>query len=183
MATRDREPSPTDGPDWVAEHAAWSERTGLPGKTRVVTPIYPEGHVSQYPPFDDDDEPIALTGVVGPPPERSQAGRELFDWWIEQAIAEANGVIPKMEEYGGLGRAVDLVDIGRDLLRSQQVPESEITDEWATETGIYFYIRGKIGRWTAAITRGDRISDDTLKDISVYCRMAQRARQVGGWPV
>ena len=108
---------------------------------------------------------------------------EVADWWHAQAQAEIDAVVPKATEYGGHGRAVDLVDIGRDLLRSQGVADDKITDEWATEVGIYFYLRGKIGRWTAAVTRQERVSDDTLHDISVYCRMAQRNRAVGGWPV
>lgn len=114
--------------------------------------------------------------------EKSRLARELEEFWHGEADKEIDLVVPKAIEYGGHGRAVDLVDIGKDLLRSQGVAEEEITDEWATEVGIYFYLRGKISRWTAAITEGKRVSDDTLLDISIYCRMAQRVRQVGGWP-
>jgi hypothetical protein len=32
------------------------------------------------------------------------------------------------------------------------------------------------------VLRGDRPSDDTPYDIGVYVRMAQRVRDVGGWP-
>jgi len=114
--------------------------------------------------------------------EKSRLAHELEAFWHGEADKEINLVVPKAIEYGGHGRAVDLVDIGRDLLRAQGIDEERITDEWATEVGIYYYLRGKISRWTAAITRGDRVSDDTLLDISIYCRMAQRNRQVGGWP-
>lgn len=115
-------------------------------------------------------------------PDKQRLAKSLEEWWHEQAQQEVELVVPKAIEYGGHGRAVDLVDIGRDLLRSQNVAEEKITDEWATEVGIYFYLRGKISRWTAAMTEGKRVSDDTLLDISIYCRMAQRNRAVGGWP-
>lgn len=108
--------------------------------------------------------------------------QELERWWVELATSEAAVVAGKMREYGGEGRAIDLVDIGRDLLRAQRVPESEISDEWAAETGVYFYARGKLSRWTAAVIRGERVSDDTLHDLGVYVRMAQRIRVKGGWP-
>lgn len=114
--------------------------------------------------------------------DESQLAKELENWWLDQARHEVEKVVPKSVEYGGVGRAIDLVDIGRDLLRSMNTPDEYITDEWAIEVGIYFYLRGKVGRWTAAIMRGERVSDDTLHDVSVYCRMAQRNRQVGGWP-
>lgn len=114
--------------------------------------------------------------------DESQLAKDLEDWWLKQAQEEVRQVVPKSVEYGGVGRAVDLVDIGTDLLRAMGTPTEYITPEWATEIGIYFYIRGKMGRWTAALMRGERVSDDTLHDISVYCRMAQRTRQMGGWP-
>jgi len=114
--------------------------------------------------------------------DKNDMAKSIETWWHAQAQEEVELVVPKAIEYGGKGRAVDLVDIGRDLLRSQGIAEDKITDEWATEVGIYFYLRGKISRWTAAMTRGERVSDDTMLDISIYCRMAQRNRDVGGWP-
>jgi len=127
-------------------------------------------------PHDHDPDYLA------PSEQRSEMAATLEQWWHDQAQHEVEQVVPKAVEYGGEGRAVDLIDIGKDLLRAMGVEESEITDEWATETGIYFYLRGKVGRWTAALMRKQRVSDDTLHDISVYCRMAQRTRTVGGWP-
>ena len=125
--------------------------------------------------------PDPLYHAVAAPTRNSLAG-QLETWWQDQANVEIEMVVPKAIEYGGEGRAVDLIDIGKDLLRAMKVPEDQITEEWATETGIFFYLRGKVGRWTAAMQRGERVSDDTLLDISIYCRMAQRNRAVGGWP-
>lgn len=90
-------------------------------------------------------------------------------------------MIGKMIEYGGRGRAVDLVEIGRDI--ALLIGRKEISDAEAVEIGVYFYIRGKMGRWFAAISEGRPVSDDTLHDLSIYVRIVQRAREVGGWPI
>lgn len=105
---------------------------------------------------------------------------ELEQWWHDQAAKEVDPLISKLLEYGGAGRAVDLEDIGHDLARMQK---REVSDEEAAEIGIYFYIRGKMGRWLAALSDGRRVSDDTLYDIGIYVRMVQRLRDKGGWPV
>lgn len=115
-------------------------------------------------------EPLRL--LDGPP---SALAGELRAWWLELAGAEAEKVVPKAVEYG----ATDLRDIGRDLAA---ISGRKVTDEEATELGIYFYLRGKLSRWTDAVIRGDRPSDDTLHDLGVYVRMAQRTRSHGGWP-
>lgn len=114
----------------------------------------------------------------GSPPEPTLAA-ELAAWWRATAEAEIDAVVAKATEYGGEGSAIDLLDIGYDLAR---VAGREVDDEEAMELGMYFYLRGKVSRWTAAIMEGRRVSDDTLHDIGVYVRMAQRSRQVGGWP-
>jgi hypothetical protein len=100
---------------------------------------------------------------------------ELGDWWMDLAKEEVDKVVPKAVEYG----ALDLIDIGRDLARTAG---REVSDEEAAEMGIYFYIRGKLARWTDALVRNDRPSDDTLHDLGVYVRMAQRVRATGAWP-
>ncbi len=105
---------------------------------------------------------------------------ELRRWWLERADSEVEPLIKKAMEYGGEGAALDLIQIGQDLARIAGNPDPSI--EEATELGIFFYLRGKLARWTAAVTEGRRVSDDTLHDIGVYCRMAQRTRAVGGWP-
>lgn len=99
----------------------------------------------------------------------------LTAWWMDKAEQETRAVVPKAVEYG----ATDLRDIGRDLADCMG---REVTDEEATELGIFFYLRGKLSRWVDAVKRGDRPSDDTIYDIGVYCRMAQRNRDVGNWP-
>lgn len=104
---------------------------------------------------------------------------ELNDWWRDTAAGEVKMVVGKAVEYGGRQAAIDLIDVGRDLAR---IADREVTDEEATELAIYFYLRGKFSRWTAAVMEGRRPSSDTLLDIGVYVRMAQRNKQVGGWP-
>ena len=110
-------------------------------------------------------------------PTRAEA---LAEWWIELAATEAAEVVDKAVEYG----ATDLVDIGTDLVRGGfgVLPLEECSPGQLAEMGIYFYLRGKFARWTAAIADGRPVSNDTLKDIGVYVRMAQRVREVGEWP-
>ena len=107
--------------------------------------------------------------------------QELEEWWHGQAADEVEPLLKKMTEYGGRGRAVDLIDIGVELGRL--MGREDISDAEATELGIYFYVRGKFSRWFAALSEGNRVSDDTLYDIGIYIRMAQRVRKTGGWPV
>lgn len=101
--------------------------------------------------------------------------QQLTEWWMQQAEDEVALTVPKAIEYS----AVDLMDIGHDLARTMG---REIDDEEAAELGVFFYLRGKVARWVGAVIAGQRVSDDTLHDISVYCRMAQRIREVGSWP-
>lgn len=117
---------------------------------------------------DDDDESA-----------QSALAAELERWWHDQAQVEIEQVVPKAIEYGGVGSAVDLVWMGQEIAG---MLGRRVDDQEATELGIWVYILGKVARWKAAILEGRRVSDDTLHDISVYCRMAQRNRAVGGWP-
>lgn len=110
---------------------------------------------------------------------RDELTTDLTLWWHEAANGEIDMVVAKAVEYGGDGAAIDLIQIGHDIA---EISKRTVTDEEATEIGIYFYLRGKLARWTAALTEGRRVSDDTLLDIGVYVRMAQRNRKVGGWP-
>ena len=100
---------------------------------------------------------------------------ELVEWWLEQAGKDAELMASRASEYG----AVDLFDLGHDLARLAHV---EVTDSQAIELGIYFYVRGKMARWSAAILEGRQVSDDTLSDIGIYVRMVQRVRATGAWP-
>ena len=101
--------------------------------------------------------------------------QQLHEWWIQQAEDECARTIPKAIEYS----ATDLTDIGHDLARTQG---REVDDEEAAELGVFFYLRGKVARWVGAVVAGQRVSDDTLFDIGVYVRMAQRIREKGNWP-
>lgn len=101
--------------------------------------------------------------------------QDLVRWWVELSSEEAERTVPKAIEYG----ADDLIEIGRSLAA---VVELDLEPDEAAEWGIYFYMIGKIGRWTAAIRDRRRVSDDTIFDIKVYATMVQRIRAAGGWP-
>ena len=107
---------------------------------------------------------------------------DLHKWWMLTAQHEIEPLISKAQEYGGARRAGDLAQIGHQLVQTgvKGNPENEAEMQ---ELGIYFYIIGKIARWTAAISEGRPVSDDTLHDIGIYIRMVQRIRDAGGWPV
>lgn len=105
----------------------------------------------------------------------SDPGAELAEWWRDQAEAEIGPTVDKAIEYG----STDLIDIGMMLGRTIG---RDINEEEAAELGVFFYLIGKIARWQSSIQRGERPSDDTLFDIGVYVRMAQRIRESGGWP-
>lgn len=110
------------------------------------------------------------------------------DWWRQQADREVAMTVPKAIEYG----SADTIEIGYDLLTTfsgksrVQVYEEfggpAAADRYAFEVGCYFFIRGKLARFTSALRRGESVSDDTLHDIAVYTKMIQRVREVGAWP-
>lgn len=100
---------------------------------------------------------------------------ELMDWWQEISRSEAVSTIPKTIEYG----STDLLEMGQSF---GGIADRELSDQEATEFGIYWYMLGKMARWTNAMKRGVPVSDDTLHDMAVYVKMAQRNRECGGWP-
>lgn len=102
-------------------------------------------------------------------------GSDLEAWWMKQTTEEIMHTIPKAIEYG----SNSMVEVGHGIAR---VAGREISDEEATELAVLFYIKGKVGRWMDAVVAGQRPSDDTLFDIGVYARMAQRNREKGMWP-
>ncbi len=110
-----------------------------------------------------------------PTTEREKLALDLETWWMEKADDEIHRTVPKAVEYG----AGDLEAIGRDMRMTGTSTAGETPDD---ELGVYFYLVGKMARWRSAIERGERVSDDTLFDIGVYVRMAQRIRTHGGWP-
>ena len=102
--------------------------------------------------------------------------QELTAWWHDLATVEIDRTVPKAVEYG----SGDLVEVGRTLARVAGRKVGSVAD--AAELGIFFYLVGKMARWADAVESGRRVSDDTLFDIGVYVRMAQRVRVSGGWP-
>lgn len=100
---------------------------------------------------------------------------DLEQWWMDCAENEASQVVAKAVEYG----ANSMVEVGHQMAKMQG---RTVTDAEATEMACYFYLVGKMGRWSDALARGELVSDDTLHDIGVYVRMTQRVRSNGGWP-
>lgn len=150
---------PTDAPPTTSEAT---------GRARVA------GHVHERAEKATESQDDAVSALRG--------------WWEQTAHDEIAQLTAKMVEYGGLSRATDLTEIGRHLTEVG-VPEGpllgngQVQEGWLQELGIYFYLVGKFSRWSAAIQEGRPVSDDTLLDIGIYVRMAQRVRAVGGWPV
>lgn len=118
---------------------------------------------------------LAATQAASMDPTPIDPEEELRAWWFNKASSEIDATVPKAVEYG----STDLIDIGLMLARTMR---REVTEEEAAELGVFFYLIGKIARWQSAIERGERPSDDTLLDIGIYVRMAQRIRESGGWP-
>jgi len=109
--------------------------------------------------------------------EHTAMAETLNDWWMENARQAVEHVTPKAVEYS----AIDLIEYGRTLALVMDIGHP-ISDEEATEIGIWGYLVGKVARWTGAIKEGRRVSDDTIFDIKIYATMAERSREVGGWP-
>lgn len=108
--------------------------------------------------------------------QRNEMAAELEAWWADTSALDAEKVIPKAAEYG----AGDLEEIGQTMAKIAKM--GGLSEAQATELGIYYYVVGKLARWTSAVERGDQVSDDTLLDLTTYLMMARRARDVGGWP-
>lgn len=128
-------------------------------------PVAPSGPGATEPRLHDPGDWVA---------ERPAAER-LTDWWMTQALREAEAVVPKAVEYG----ANSMIEVGRSMAR---LAKREVSDEEAIELAVMFYVAGKLGRWIDAAAEGNRPSDDTIYDIGIYIKMAQRNRDVGSWP-
>lgn len=118
---------------------------------------------------------LVLFDVSEIPEVNRPLAESLFRWWMDRATAEVQQVVPKAVEYGNNS----LIDLGYQLAR---YAHRTVSAEEAQELGCWFYIVGKMGRWADALVDGTRVSDDTIHDISVYCRMVQRIRTTGSWP-
>lgn len=110
---------------------------------------------------------------------KREAKHQLTNWWHEQVELDIDMVVPKSIEYGSR----DLTEMGRTLVRMMDLPkDANVDDAFCTEVGIWFYALGKMARWTAAIERGEPVSQDTLTDLGVYTMMGRRVQEVGAWP-
>ncbi len=109
--------------------------------------------------------------------EKRPLAEALSDWWLANAEQAVAAVVPKAVEYS----AIDLIEYGRTLALVMEI-DHPISEEEATELGIWGYLVGKVARWTGAIKEGRRVSDDTIFDVKIYATMAERTRAVGGWP-
>lgn len=126
-----------------------------------------------------------LTDLVGSAPTAAspadpgasvEALADLRDWWLSTAQADMAMVAPKAVEYG----SVELEEMGAALAR--MMGRSDLSRARRVELACWFYAMGKMQRWTAAVTRGEFVSDDTLTDLGVYTLMVRRAREAGTWP-
>lgn len=119
-----------------------------------------------------------ITGVkLGnvPSPAPWQEDTETGQWLYAYIDREVGVMLQKAAEYG----SVELIEAGRTLSSIMSI--DDIPDSWAAENQIYMYVTGKLGRWTAAMRRGEQVSQDTIHDIFVYCLMVLKLRETGEW--
>lgn len=149
-------------------------RQGLSKIRQVVLAAFDKAALGDTAMAEEGD---TATDYLGPfDPEVERVKDALADWWFDTARDEMDACIPKAVEYG----STDLAVIGR--AQGRLMGRVDLSHEEATELGIFFYLQGKLARWEDAIVHGRRVSDDTLHDASVYIKMQQRNRAVGGWP-
>lgn len=146
------------------------------GTTTAIPPVKHKGEVKSETKQAVVDESIHTAFLA----KDGDDDQDLATWWMSRAASEVDPMVKKAAEYGGGGRAGDLIEIGRAMTASGVA--SGDSDEELTELSIYFYLVGKFARWQAAIKEGRRVSDDTIYDIGIYTRMAQRNRDMGSWP-
>ena len=107
------------------------------------------------------------------PAEGAPTVQDLANWWLDETKSELDSVIPKAVEYG----SADLKVIGFALSQMIGEPKGVSHDE----LGIAFYVLGKVARLVGGYADGRLPSDDTWHDIAIYTKMAQYARENGGW--
>ena len=73
------------------------------------------------------------------PPETQERVREVEAWWMNQALQEAEVLIPRAVEYG----AKDLELMGEGLFMMLTKVHADVPKE---EVAIAFYVLGKIAR-------------------------------------
>jgi hypothetical protein len=95
----------------------------------------------------------------------------LHQFWNDTTARHINMTVPKIQEYGSR----DLVDMGREILSLTGRDTDD--DRLAFEAGVFFYVRGKVARWAAAVGRGEPVSRDTLDDLIIYCTLVLHNRE------
>lgn len=118
--------------------------------------------------YAEDDVSVDYTSDE--PPERIT----LSDWWRRTDRADLDAFLPKLEEYG----ARDLVAHGQAIQAMRGGPPNS-PDRVLGEIGCMFYLHGKLARAMEAYIHGNLPSEDTLKDIETYARMARAFRTRG----
>lgn len=126
---------------------------------------------------------VTLSPPTAGVPSLYDIGSELATWWRNTAESEIDKTVAKAVEYSGTGGGLpaDLVDYGRQWAFASGLG-TDFTDAQYAEIGVWCYLVGKLGRWSSALRNGRMVSDDTLLDIGVYVRIAQRIREKGQWP-
>jgi len=107
------------------------------------------------------------------PTKNAPTVQDLANWWFEETKFELDSVLPKAVEYG----SADLKVIGFALSQMIGEPKGVTNDE----LGIAFYVLGKVARLIGGYADGRSPSSDTWHDIAIYTKMAQYARENGGW--
>lgn len=115
---------------------------------------------------------------IVPDQKKADLDQSVEDWWTEQAAIDVREVAPKAMEYG----SNSLMQLGYKLAALRDGNASIASKEELLELGCWINLVQKVERWTDAVYRGERPSDDTLKDIEIYAKMARRIRQTGDWP-
>lgn len=107
-----------------------------------------------------------------PTPEAIE--EDLRAWWETTSEHDLEETVPKAVAYG----SESMVEYGRTLGR---LSGRRLSDAEALEWAIFAYMQGKMGRWLAALQRGERCDGDTLKDLTVYSKMARKVQETGMW--
>lgn len=107
-----------------------------------------------------------------PTPEAIE--EDLRAWWETTSEHDLEETVPKAVAYG----SESMVEYGRTLGR---LSGRRLSDAEALEWAIFAYMQGKMGRWLAALQRGERCDGDTLKDLTVYSLMARKVQETGMW--
>lgn len=113
------------------------------------------------------------------PESREDQFEELLAWWRMTSDHDAQRTIPKAIEYGSIDLNIIGFALGECIPALREGRREGSTE--ASEMGIAFYLLGKIARMVSAYSEGQRPSDDTWMDVTVYSLMGRRVRDRGSW--